>query len=109
MGSYTGPVPSFTDGLNVDDIENTYRHFEGKVRMAFGWGTNLTNDFAGCSPLPNSMLDPISLVCKVSEADGKPAVKLSDNPEKATGDKRAIAKYIKLFGDADRVAQAVVV
>jgi nicotinic acid phosphoribosyltransferase len=55
------------------------------------------------------MLDPISLVCKVSEADGKPAVKLSDNPEKATGDKRAIAKYIKLFGDADRVAQAVVV
>ena len=38
----------FSDGLDVDAIEDTYRHFEGKVRMAFGWGTNLTNDFAGC-------------------------------------------------------------
>jgi nicotinate phosphoribosyltransferase len=99
----------FSDGLNVDDIEKTYRHFEGKVRMAFGWGTNLTNDFAGCSPLPNPKLDPISLVCKVSEADGQPAVKLSDNPEKATGDRRATAKYLKLFGNADRVSHEVVV
>ncbi|HQZ11544.1 MAG TPA: nicotinate phosphoribosyltransferase, partial [Devosia sp.] len=99
----------FSDGLDVDAIEGAYRHFDGKVRMAFGWGTNLTNDFAGCSPVPNPRLDPISLVCKVSEANGKPAVKLSDNPEKATGDKRAIAKYIKLFGDAGRVAQEVVV
>jgi nicotinate phosphoribosyltransferase len=99
----------FSDGLNVDDIEKTYRHFDGKVRMAFGWGTNLTNDFAGCSPAPNPGLDPISLVCKVSEANGKPAVKLSDNPEKATGTKREIAKYLKLFGDEDRVPQEVVV
>ncbi len=30
-------------------------------------------------------LDPISLVCKVTSVDGRPAVKLSDNPEKATG------------------------
>ena len=31
---------------------------------------------------------PISLVCKVTEANGRPAVKLSDNPAKATGDQR---------------------
>ena len=76
----------FSDGLDVDAIEDAYQHFSGRVRMAFGWGTNLTNDFAGCSPMPNPRLDPISLVCKVSEANGRPAVKLSDNPEKATGD-----------------------
>src|SRR5690606_14298421 len=79
----------FSDGLDVDAIEGAYRHFEGKVRMAFGWGTNLTNDFAGCSPTPTSGLNAISLVCKVTEANGRPAVKLSDNPEKATGDRKS--------------------
>ena len=28
----------------------TYQHFAGRVRMSFGWGTNLTNDFKGCAP-----------------------------------------------------------
>src|SRR5215216_2137532 len=54
----------FSDGLDVDAIEGAYHHFNGRVRMAFGWGTNLTNDFAGVSPFPNPRLDPISLVCK---------------------------------------------
>ncbi|TIP97640.1 MAG: nicotinate phosphoribosyltransferase, partial [Mesorhizobium sp.] len=40
----------FSDGLEVETIEETYRHFHGKVRMSFGWGTNLTNDFEGCAP-----------------------------------------------------------
>ena len=40
----------FSDGLDVDTIIETYRHFEGRVRMSFGWGTNLTNDFVGCAP-----------------------------------------------------------
>jgi nicotinate phosphoribosyltransferase len=77
--------------------------------MAFGWGTNLTNDFIDCSPFPNHRLDPISLVVKVTEADGHPAVKLSDNPEKATGDPAEIARYLKIFGDKGRVAHEVVV
>ena len=89
--------------------EDAYRHFDGKVRMAFGWGTNLTNDFSGCSPFPNPQLDPISLVCKVSEADGKPAVKLSDNPEKATGERAEIDRYLRIFGNKGRVAHKVTV
>lgn len=40
----------FSDGLDVDAIERVYHHFDGKVRMAFGWGTDLTNDLVGCSP-----------------------------------------------------------
>jgi nicotinate phosphoribosyltransferase len=40
----------FSDGMDVDTIEQTYRHFAGRVRMSFGWGTNLTNDFRGCAP-----------------------------------------------------------
>ena len=42
----------FSDGLDVDAIEETFKHFRGKVRMAFGWGTNLTNDFVDCAPTP---------------------------------------------------------
>jgi nicotinate phosphoribosyltransferase len=99
----------FSDGLDVDMIEEAYHHFHGRVRMSFGWGTNLTNDFAGSSPRPNPQLEPISLVCKVSEADGHPAVKLSDNPEKATGDAAEIRRYIRIFGDKGRVSHKVTV
>ncbi|MDR7221282.1 nicotinate phosphoribosyltransferase [Aminobacter aminovorans] len=97
----------FSDGLDVDTIIETYRHFEGKVRMSFGWGTNLTNDFEGCAPKETDRLNAISLVCKVTEANGRPAVKLSDNPAKATGDKKEIARYLRIFGEKDRVEQLV--
>ncbi len=99
----------FSDGLDVDAIIHTYKHFEGRVRMSFGWGTNLTNDFAGCAPTEINGLKPISVVCKVSEANGRPAVKLSDNPQKATGDAEEVQRYLRLFGDDDRVNQTLVV
>jgi nicotinate phosphoribosyltransferase len=99
----------FSDGLDVDMIEEAYHHFKGRVRMSFGWGTNLTNDFVDCSPFVNHRLDPVSLVCKVSEADGHPAVKLSDNPEKATGDPEEIARYLRIFGGKGRVRHEVIV
>jgi len=79
------------------------------VRTSFGWGTHLTNDFRGCAPFPASGLDPISLVCKVTEAGGRPAVKLSDNPEKATGDPAEIARYLRVFGADGHTAVPVVV
>lgn len=91
----------FSDGLDVDMIEDAYHHFHSKVRMTFGWGTNLTNDFADCAPNTNHRLEPISIVCKVSEADGRPAVKLSDNPRKATGTPEEIARYLEIFGSED--------
>ena len=97
----------FSDGLEVDTIIDTYKHFEGRVRMAFGWGTNLTNDFEGCAPTATDRLNAISLVCKVTEANGRPAVKLADNPEKATGDPAEIRRYLRIFGEEDRVRQLV--
>lgn len=90
----------FSDGMDIDSIEATYRHFHGRVRMSFGWGTNLTNDFRGCAPFDTDGLNPISLVCKVVEANGRPAVKLSDNPAKATGRPEEIARYLRVFGGA---------
>jgi nicotinate phosphoribosyltransferase len=99
----------FSDGLDADSIEAIYRHFHGRVRMSFGWGTNLTNDFRGCDPDGAGELDPISLVIKVTHVDGRPAVKLSDNPSKATGDPSEIARHLRIFGEAGRAAAPVTV
>jgi nicotinate phosphoribosyltransferase len=99
----------FSDGMDVDSIEATYRHFHGRVRTSFGWGTNLTNDFRGCDPDGDTGLAPISLVCKVVSANGRPAVKLSDNPEKATGESSEIERYLRVFGNSDHRALPVLV
>nr|WP_272213281.1 nicotinate phosphoribosyltransferase [Marinicella sp. W31]MDC2879228.1 nicotinate phosphoribosyltransferase [Marinicella sp. W31] len=99
----------FSDGLDVDAIIEAYKHFAGRVRMSFGWGTNLTNDFIGCSPHRVGGLKPISIVCKVSDANGRPAVKLSDNPQKATGDPKEVERYLKFFGSEDMYDQPVLV
>jgi len=97
----------FSDGMDADSIEETQRHFAGRVRVSFGWGTNLTNDFVGCSPDGTADLDPISIVCKVISVNGRPAVKLSDNPEKATGEPSEIERYLRVFGHAGRVHSPV--
>jgi nicotinate phosphoribosyltransferase len=97
----------FSDGMDVDSIEATYRHFHGRVRMSFGWGTNLTNDFRDCDPDGAHGLEPISLVAKVIRANGRPAVKLSDNPAKATGDPAEIARYLRIFGEDGRAETRV--
>src|SRR5688500_14131197 len=99
----------FSDALDVETIIAAYKHFEGRVRMSFGWGTNLTNDFRGCAPEHMDGLEAISLVCKVTIANGRPAVKLSDNPAKALGRPAEIDRYIKIFGSAGMTAQPVLV
>jgi len=91
----------FSDGLTVATIEEVYHRFQGRVRLSFGWGTHLTNDFMDCAPRPNPALRAISLVCKVTHAGGRPTVKLSDNTEKATGPADEITRYRSVFGEAD--------
>ncbi len=69
-----------------------------RIRFSAGWGTFLTNDFRGCNPQGDDGLDPVSLVCKLSEVEGRPAVKLSDNYSKALGDADQVARYRRVFG-----------
>jgi len=99
----------FSDGLTVDVIEQVYERFNGRVRLSFGWGTHLTNDFSDCATKPNSQLKAISLVCKVTHANGKQTVKLSDNYEKATGPKTEIERYRSVFGQNNMDTQSVLV
>jgi nicotinate phosphoribosyltransferase len=86
----------FSDGLDVDKIEDLYDRFHGRVKVSFGWGTLLTNDFRGL--VPDDALAPFSLVCKAVSAEGRPTVKLSDNPNKAMGPEAEITRYKRVFG-----------
>ncbi len=95
----------FSDGLDVEMIERLYTQFNGRVKVSFGWGTNLTNDFRGF--VPGDALAPFSLVCKAVSANGRPTVKLSDNPNKAMGPKDEIARYKRVFGVGDQIAREV--
>ncbi|WP_370283787.1 nicotinate phosphoribosyltransferase [Pseudooceanicola sp.] len=97
----------FSDGLDVEKIEELHRQFSGRVRVSFGWGTLLTNDFRGL--VPDDALAPFSLVCKAVAADGKPTVKLSDNPEKAMGPEAEVARYKRVFGVGEQERMEVVV
>jgi nicotinate phosphoribosyltransferase len=69
-----------------------------RLRVSAGWGTLLTNDFRGCNPNDGGGFDPISLICKVSSVEGRPAVKLSDNYAKALGPEKEIERYRRVFG-----------
>lgn len=94
-------------GVRPDDFYSAKDFFdrrkwvpERRIRFSAGWGTLLTNDFRNCHPHGDGTFDPISLVCKLSEANGRPAVKLSDNYLKAMGTPEEIERYRRVFGNA---------
>ena len=116
-----------SDALDVDEIIGLHAYFGGalqggataeefrdaadfedrgkwrlgrRIRFSAGWGTLLTNDFRGCDPRGGNEFDPISLICKVSDVEGRPAVKLSDNYAKALGPAREVERYRRVFGTA---------
>ncbi len=97
----------FSDGLDVDRIAELHAQFASRVRVSFGWGTLLTNDFRGL--VPGDRLAPFSLVCKAVAANGRPTVKLSDNPAKAMGPRDEIERYKRVFGVGVQVVQEVLV
>ncbi|MES2914941.1 MAG: nicotinate phosphoribosyltransferase [Pseudomonadota bacterium] len=97
----------FSDGLDVAKIEELYAQFHGRVKVSFGWGTMLTNDFRGL--VEGDALAPFSLVCKALSANGRPTVKLSDNPAKAMGPASEIARYKRVFGVGVQEVQEVLV
>ena len=115
-------IPS--DGLDVDPMITIDDALGNGVELSNGLGTMLTNDFIGCHPRGNEQAvvrgqplnftwDEIfrghSIVCKVQTANGKPAVKLSNNVNKATGPKSEVLEYLKIFGQSGRTSQEVFV
>lgn len=97
----------FSDGLDVGKIEELSAQFDGRVKVGFGWGTLLTNDFRDL--VPDSGLAPFSMVCKAIAANGNPTVKLSDNPNKAMGPIDEIKRYKRVFEVGSQEARDVLV
>lgn len=79
----------FSDGLDIRMIIKLADHFKGRIKVSFGWGTNLTNDLG---------LKPLSMVIKLIESNGYGTVKLSDNLAKATGNHKDVERFKKIFG-----------
>ncbi len=86
----------FSDGLDTPTIRDLHQKFNERVKVSFGWGTNLTNDFRGL--VSDGSLDAFSLVCKPIKANETPTVKLSDNLNKAMGPSEEINRYKRVFG-----------
>lgn len=78
----------YSDGLDIDRIERLHARFAGRIGLLYGWGTNLTNDLG---------YRTLSLVMKPVSVDGRPVVKLSDNPAKASGPKEVVDRHVRVF------------
>ncbi len=94
-------IPS--DGLDAERMVALYKQFSQRVgTYTFGLGTMATNDCKACwssNSWPSlSQFKPFSMVIKVTEANGKSAVKLSDNPGKAMGSPERVERFKKIFG-----------
>ncbi|MEO7904574.1 MAG: nicotinate phosphoribosyltransferase [Candidatus Saccharimonadales bacterium] len=77
----------FSDGLNIDAIETIAGHFGGRIKILFGWGTNLMNDMG----LPAN-----NFVMKATHVNGVDTVKLSDDNGKHTGPEALVQRYQSL-------------
>ena len=90
----------FSDALTVEKIITLYLHFKDRIEVSFGWGTNLTNDLGWFKPL--------SVVIKVTKANGHKVVKLSDNIAKAVGDPQEIEIFKRIFNYSSTVNETCV-
>jgi len=89
------------DFRRAQDFDDPSKWLPGRrIRFSAGWGTFLTNDFRNCDPQGGDGFNPISLVCKLTDVDGRSAVKLSDNYLKAMGSASEIDRYRRIFGIA---------
>ncbi|MDO4725486.1 MAG: nicotinate phosphoribosyltransferase, partial [Comamonadaceae bacterium] len=76
----------FSDGLNVPEALRIYHHFADRTQCGFGIGTQLTNDMG---------LEPLSIVMKLTSANGQPVAKLSDSPGKLLCDDQTFLDYLR--------------
>ncbi|GAB5099406.1 nicotinate phosphoribosyltransferase [Caballeronia sp. LP006] len=80
----------FSDALDIPKVLQLYERFRGRCQLAFGVGTNLTNDLG---------YQPLQIVIKMVRCNGQPVAKLSDSPGKNMCDDKAYLAYLRqVFG-----------
>ena len=79
----------FSDGLTVPRTIALYQRFRGRCQLAFGIGTNLSNDLG---------YTPLQIVIKMTRCNGQPVAKLSDTPSKnMCNDEKYLAYLRQVF------------
>ena len=80
----------FSDALTVPRTIELFRRFHGRCQLAFGIGTNLTNDLG---------YEPLQVVIKMTRCNGQPVAKLSDTPGKGMCDDEKYLAYLRQVFD----------
>jgi nicotinate phosphoribosyltransferase len=76
----------FSDGLTMPRTIELYQQFRGRCQLAFGIGTNLTNDLG---------YEPLQIVIKMINCNGQPVAKLSDTPSKNMCEDEKYLAYLR--------------
>jgi nicotinate phosphoribosyltransferase len=88
----------FSDGLDLPQALRIYRHFADRVQLAFGIGTNLSNDLGP---------EPLNIVMKLFYCNGMPTAKLPDSPGKIHCTDETFLAYLRqVFGRTDAAVPA---
>lgn len=75
----------FSDSLTFPKMIEIYRYFHGRAKVAFGIGTNLTNDTG---------IPALDMVIKMVAANGRPVAKISDEPGKSICENQDYLHYL---------------
>ena len=80
----------FSDGLTVPRTIELFKQFHGRTQLAFGIGTNLTNDLG---------YEALQIVIKMVRCNGQPVAKLSDTPAKNMCEDEKYLAYLRQVFD----------
>ena len=86
----------FSDSLTIPRTIELYKQFAGRCQLAFGVGTNLTNDLG---------YEPLQIVIKMTRCNGQPVAKLSDTPGKGMCDDEKYLAYLKQVFEIDQAVE----
>ena len=76
----------FSDALDFEKATKIKKYFDGRCKVSFGIGTYLAG-------IQDEV--PLNIVMKVTEANGIPVCKLTDNPEKAMGKDKNFIEFVR--------------
>lgn len=76
----------YSDGLSIKAAIELHRKYYRQAKVAFGIGTNLTNDFGYAQ---------LQIVMKMVRCNGQPVAKISDTPGKTLCNDEDYMKYLR--------------
>lgn len=76
----------FSDSLNFKKADEIFRHFNGRIKVAFGIGTYISND---------TDVNPLNIVMKVTKCNGQDVAKISDTPGKGMCKSQEYEDYLQ--------------